>query len=724
MGVDPARTSASASPATVAGNNRSPPPSEETFSRLFDDAVRQGGAKQEPRMSPGEQDKFLSAMRDPEFRSLLSEYMTEISDPANRAETEQYLAQLEGEHKVPADKQLVRPTPGFVVKTQWCESGGASRKLFVNVCSSDKLQPPSSTPVADPATGKAGASWHLPYSLGPERLEKDRGGAAAVTFDVCFHPAAVGFATTQRAYRDMVVATCLDAVEGVLRDTRRTPAEAAGTVSVARDFRVLRGVAYKSGEPVTMCLRKAADTDATNDRKSSEPATPSAPAARPTDTVGSTATRSEAAKEAPVDVVPKHARPGAADEPLRLDLGSRSDDTSFDGSAPLLREVSSTKTRPGGATAQPTAAPALQKIAFKLVHRGKFELLHHMQAEHANVMPADRNRPKELVLTLELPTLASAAGVDLDVSAQTLKLSAKGFEPLSLALPFPVLEAKGSARFDKKARKLVVTLPVQPPPPPTKATMVIVEEDDDDGGDDGGDDNGGDDDNNDATAESQTPDDAVVLSKDDAPRPTVLREDDGFARLRETAVMVQHDPLYMRRADTSPAAAIETYDDLPPLESCSEDEGDADDADLVLVEAPPPLTTAVDTDAHAVAAKAPPFTTTETESCLSFLVGVAGVDPVSVQLDVPTRTSFVLRFVTGVDSAERHTTRELYELRVDALKHDVEPSLTEVDVASENLVVILTKSSAAGASARAPELETAAVAPVTRFQNHLLYELD
>lgn len=729
MGVDPVHMSSSERP-TTAANNRSSPPSEDTFSRLFDDAVRQGGdAKQEPpRMSRDEQDKFASAMRDPEFRSLLSDYMSEISDPKNRAETEQYLAQLEDEQKVPADKQLVRPTPGFVVKTQWGESNGAGakpQKLFVNVCSSDQLQPPSSTPVNDPVTGKPGTSWHLPYSIGPERLEKDKGGAGAVTFDVCFHPTTVGYAMTQRAYRDMVVGTSLDAVEAVLRDSRRRPA-ATSAVSVSRAFRVLKGVAYKSGEPVTMCLRKTtADVD--TDGNKAAPSKPNTPAKRPTNEsatvarTGAAGAKNGSVKQAPIDVVPTTVTPNSVDKRLQLDFAARTD-TSSNASEPLLREVASTKTA-SIATAKPTTGPrplALQKIVFKLVHRGKFELLDHMQAEHANVVPADRNRPKELVLELELPTLTSAAGVDLDVSTHALKLTAKGFEPLSLALPFPVLEAKGSAKFDKKARKLVVTLPVQPPPTPTKATMVIVEEDADDDEESTGGDNNEDDDATPTT--SQCSDEAVSSTgtNDDAPCPTTSRrEDDGFANLRETAVMVQHDPLYMRRTDTSRASVLETYDDLPPLESCSEDEGDEGDADLVLVEAPHVPAMAVDTTA-----KAPPFTTKETVSCLSFIVDVAAVDPASVQLDVPTRTSFVLRFAARGDGAERDTTRELYELRIDALEHNVEPSLAEVDVASENLVVILTKSSAAVASAPLSELEAATVTPVTRFQNHLLYELD
>lgn len=750
MGVDPAPP-------------RPPPPSEADFSRMFDDAMRRSnnssstGSKSS--MTRDEQDKFLSAMRDPEFRSLLSDYMAEISDPANRTETEQYLAQLESEQKVPADKQLVRPTPGFVVKSKWREAAAAAGastphlKLFVNVCSSDKLQPPSSSPVTQPATGNPGTSWHLPYSVGPERLEKDKGGASAVTFDVCFHPTTLAFAKTQRAFRDMVVNTCLDAVEGILRDTHRKPGDRSATAaSVSRDFHVLKGVAYKSGEPVTMCLRKPAAEGSDKEKKKKPVAKTGARTSSSKSSSGATAsTTAETSRgsisEKPIDVVPKNAAAGSVDERLKLDL-AKSDDISATSSAPepLMREVSSTKTESAAATT--TAAqrtPLLRKIAFKLVYRGKFELLHHMQAEHENVLPVDRNRPKELVLEMEFPTLASAAGVDLDVSEQALKLSAKGYEPLSITLPFPVLEAKGSAKFDKKARKLVVTLPVQPPPEPKKSAMVIVEDDQED-----------DDESQEEESDDRKCDDAAAYSGQGtvgAPQPSILKQeeppsvktraDDAFAMLRETAIMVQHDPLYMplNKQITTPAVApaadaevaafeFESYDDLPPLESCSEDEGDEEDADLVLVEASPTantLHTAPSAD-DSVAAKAAPFSTKETATRLSFLVDVAGIDATSVQLEVPTPTSFTLRFAAErADSSvvgDRESKREHYELLIDALEHEVEPSQAEFDVASENMVVILTKRAAAAVPPVTESTPLASIPPVMRFQNHLLYELD
>ena len=55
-----------------------------------------------------ETSRFQKAFNDPEFRKLFADYMDELQDPANRAETEAYISQLEGEQKVPAGKELIR----------------------------------------------------------------------------------------------------------------------------------------------------------------------------------------------------------------------------------------------------------------------------------------------------------------------------------------------------------------------------------------------------------------------------------------------------------------------------------------------------------------------------------------------------------------------------------------------------------------------------------------
>ncbi|GMF15826.1 unnamed protein product [Phytophthora lilii] len=702
-------------------------PGEAEMDALFEAAMRQQSAQSEPKVTLQEQQRFLSAMKDPEFRSLLSDYMQEISDPRNRAETEQYLAQLESEQKVPADKQLIKPKPGFVVKTKW----DGPHKIFVNVCSSDKMQPPSSTRVA--AAGPQGTSWNLPYSLGPERLEPDKGGAGVPTFDVCFHPRVIEFAMARADYRHMVISTCLDAVEPILRDSRRKP-----NATVARNYHILKGVFYKSGDPVTMCLKK--------ERESPEPTkskTKNVVKSKGKETAAKGKEKTSEGKfevldnkenEGPVQAVKRTS--GKTDSSVLNQL-THVEET--EKSAPLIKEISSTTI---DAKQQLDKPNRKKKMEHQLIYRGRFELLHHMQADPGKAVPEDRYRPKELVVEVSFPLSSSAKGLDLDVSERMLRLSAGptvpgNYESLELALPFPVIEDKGSAKFDRKNHKLVVTLPVQSPPKPKPQSVTLVVQDDDE------------EEEEDVEEEKEVVETKQSESVEQhsigirAPKPKKEGEDE-FRMLRETALMVANDPQVLahsqRKAErqapapvrvpqpavatvTEPAAIKDDiFDDLPPLESCSDEEDELDEGDNVDTEEIPEVT-ATETAVVAERIK-PPFETHDTPTCLSYIVGVAGIDSASVKLTFPSTSSLLLQFT---DNEQR-----LYEMQVAVLPVDIDPSTAEFDVAGENMVIILQKKTATPVpNLDKPVLDApAATAPpapllsAARFQNQLLYELD
>ena len=66
-----------------------------------------------------------------------------------------------------------------------------------------------------------------------------------------------------------------------------------------------------------------------------------------------------------------------------------------------------------------------------------------------------------LLLTAHLPLVAKMAQLDLALSSQAVSLQAEGlYEALEVQLPDPVDEEAASARFDKKARRLTVRLPL------------------------------------------------------------------------------------------------------------------------------------------------------------------------------------------------------------------------------------------------------------------------
>jgi dynein assembly factor 2 len=122
----------------------------------------------------------------------------------------------------------------------------------------------------------------------------------------------------------------------------------------------------------------------------------------------------------------------------------------------------------------PHAAPTMAEVAPELVpaaitpeysikYRSSADMQDHVIQRQDAVISS---RPKELVVQVELPLLDSAAGVDLDVQEQTMVLAreAQPAYSLSIQLPFPVEEEKGSARFDKSRKMLLVSLPVRAAP--------------------------------------------------------------------------------------------------------------------------------------------------------------------------------------------------------------------------------------------------------------------
>lgn len=62
--------------------------------------------------------KSLSrAFEQDEFKSLLADYVHEVSDPKGRKEQFEYLEQLEKQGEVPPGMMLLKPKEGFCVKT-------------------------------------------------------------------------------------------------------------------------------------------------------------------------------------------------------------------------------------------------------------------------------------------------------------------------------------------------------------------------------------------------------------------------------------------------------------------------------------------------------------------------------------------------------------------------------------------------------------------------------
>lgn len=111
------------------------------------------------------------------------------------------------------------------------------------------------------------------------------------------------------------------------------------------------------------------------------------------------------------------------------------------------------------APSPPEAAlqPAPTEPRYSVVQRHHVDLQDYRCSRDSAPSPV----PHELVVTIELPLLRSAAQAALEVTGKLLCLdSRKPDYRLRLSLPYPVDDGRGKAQFNKARRQLVVTLPV------------------------------------------------------------------------------------------------------------------------------------------------------------------------------------------------------------------------------------------------------------------------
>ena len=64
------------------------------------------------------------------------------------------------------------------------------------------------------------------------------------------------------------------------------------------------------------------------------------------------------------------------------------------------------------------------------------------------------------LLSVRVPSVGSSKEIDLSVSDELVELEAPGHAPLRVPLPRKVDSAKTKARFDTKAKRLKITMPL------------------------------------------------------------------------------------------------------------------------------------------------------------------------------------------------------------------------------------------------------------------------
>lgn len=196
-------------------------------------------------MSHQELKAFTKAMEQEEFKTILNDYIKEISDPKNQAEYETYLRQLEEAGDLPVGTKLIKPAAAFCIKTTAkklvsdINKQYFDQKTFINICMHEAIQKPKREYVSN-HNGQSGYAWSLPYSVSKNRHDQDTKGNLCSTFDVVFHTDIANFLLQSSDFKKFVADTAIDGVNRVLAEHKE---------KCSTDYKILKHVKCKGGEP-------------------------------------------------------------------------------------------------------------------------------------------------------------------------------------------------------------------------------------------------------------------------------------------------------------------------------------------------------------------------------------------------------------------------------------------------------------------------------------------
>lgn len=344
-------------------------------------------------MTVEEMNKLGKAFKDEKFRELFLEYAQELSDPETRRRYEEEIKLLE------QDKgntiEFIHPEPFKAFRT--CMNG--SHKCFINICASDKIGKPSSTPKVL-EDGRRGLCWALPHILHPDKQEIYKKGQKIIIYDVIFHPDTLHMASKNKQFMGMVNDTAIQGIQSTFN------------VTLDRNNVTEIGAKFK-GTPQTCVIRKPIPG-------SNEPSGKSA------------------RQEFPFPDEKRH--------PTSLQSNPA-------GSA------TTAKCCGAGLDIQPPKLKEPTKPNYTLKYRSYIDIQDFTCSGYSAQSP----RPKEIVVTINVPLLKKVTDASLDVAERTLLLeSKKPAYRLELPLAYPVDEERGEAKFNKQKGQLTVTLPVLP----------------------------------------------------------------------------------------------------------------------------------------------------------------------------------------------------------------------------------------------------------------------
>ena len=284
---------------------------------------------------------------------------------------------------------------------------------------------------------------------------------------------------------------------------------------------------------------------------------------------------------------------------------------------------------------------------YRIVHRTNMDLQEYRNAPDAR----PSTRPKELVITIELPLLTSAKQVYLDIFEQKLVLQSESPAKykLDLKLPYPVDDENGGAKFDKSKHSLIVTLPVLPMKDTEMPSFAPVQE------------------------MEKKMEDALKPAKES----NQIEPDEAFEDL----------PPLEDVADKEGGDKENAFQDLPPLEDVEDEEEGIDGNEEGKNEHEKSKGEEIRKKTD-IEYTFPDFSHHQDDSTVSFVLNVKNISDTSVSKTFPSPNSICLRFFTlGSGGFPMH-----YCFCVQfSPSETVVPDHCSVDVSDTNLVLLALK---------------------------------
>ncbi|CAF1225440.1 unnamed protein product [Rotaria sordida] len=370
-------------------------------------------------LSNDELKRFSDAFQNEEFRKLFVEYAEELNDPKNRELYEKEIRAVEEQRG--SDVTFIHPKPGHVLKTII----NNKTKCFINIATNENVDKPSYNKTND-INGKSGVQWSLPHCLAGPHEDIDHESKSCTVYDVIFSPDTYRMAETNEKFMKMVEDSALDTIENNFH------------CKLDRNNIKILKMKFK-GIPKATILRKKKENQQEQEIKND--------------------TENELKQETD-DIIEKAISNSQQNHKVVLSSHNRT--------------VNSPPPPPTTTNLNPseTMKPCTDENGFtiptyRIIHRGEFDM---QDCTQSLVTQVRSMRPKELIIEIDLPLCASSSNVDLDVCERSLKLHCNSPKySLDLHLPYPVRENDSHARFDKKQRKLIVTLVV------IKETPLIID---------------------------------------------------------------------------------------------------------------------------------------------------------------------------------------------------------------------------------------------------------